>query len=430
MSLLLALLIVDLFLPQFNLITGKQLSLDFNTRLILSALTVTTITGLISGSYPALYLSGFSPATVLKSRLTTSVGELWARKGLVVFQFSLSILFIVSVMVVYKQIEFVQAVPLGYNKDHIIYVRLNGALQDVSNQESLIAEIKTIPGVVNASSTSHDMTGHNNGTSGVEWEGKNPEDRTEFEIVRVNYDMIETLGIEVTAGRTFSRSFTDTASIIFNEKGIAFMGLKDPIGKTVKLWGKDMRIAGVTKDFHFESLHENVKPLFFVLNPHDTYLLMVRLAAGREKEALENVQKLYHKFNPDFTFDYRFVDDDYQSQYVAEQRVSVLSRYFAGLAILISCLGLFGLAAFTAERRLKEIGIRKVLGSSEFGIVYLLSGDFTKIVFTSIVIALPLSYLLTSYWLNNFAYKIPLQWWYFVSAGALALFIAWFTVGL
>jgi putative ABC transport system permease protein len=430
-SLLLALLIVDLFLPQFNLITGKQLTLDFNTRLILSAVIVTSITGLISGSYPALYLSGFSPAAVLKSRFTTSIGEIWARKGLVVFQFALSILFIVSVMVVYKQIEFVQSVPLGYKKDHVIYVRLNGALQDVSNQESLIAEIKTLPGVVNASSISHDMTGHNNGTSGVIWEGKNPDDRTEFEIIRVNHGMIETLGIDMTAGRTFSPEFSaDTTSIIFNEKGIAFMGLKDPIGKTVKLWGKDMRIVGVTKDFHFESLHENVKPLFFVLNPYDTYLLMVRLTAGTEKETLAKVQQLYHKFNPDFTFDYRFVDDDYQLQYAAEQRVSILSRYFAGLAILISCLGLFGLAAFTAERRMKEIGIRKVLGATDFGIVSLLSGDFTKIVFTSIVIALPLSYLVTSYWLDSFAYKIPLQWWYFISAGAVALFIAWFTVGL
>lgn len=430
LSLLLAILLVDLFLPQFNQITGKQLALHFDRNLLYPAVVIAAFTGLLAGSYPALYLSGFNTVTVMRGKLNTSNGVLWARKGLVIFQFSLSILFIISVIVVYKQIEFVQSAPLGYNKDNIIYFPLTGTLRDVSNQESLLAEIKTIPEVINASSISHDMTGHNSGTSGVLWEGKNPDDRTEFENATVNYDMIEMLGIEMVAGRTFSRAFgADTSNIIFNEKGIEFMGLTDPIGKVIKLWGKDMKIIGVAKDFHFESLHENVKPLFFVLNPYNTYWLMARFEAGKEKETLSSLQHLYQKLNPGFSFDYQFLDDDYQLQYVAEQRVSTLSKYFAGLAILISCLGLFGLAAFTAERRLKEIGIRKILGSTVFGIVYLLSGDFTRIVFTSIVIALPISYLTTKYWLDSFAFKVTLEWWYFIGAGLTALLIAWLTVG-
>jgi ABC-type antimicrobial peptide transport system permease subunit len=264
----------------------------------------------------------------------------------------------------------------------------------------------------------------------VKWEGKDPEDATEFENFTVNYDVMEMLDLKLAAGRMFSSQFgADSSKIIFNEKAIAFMGMKDPIGKTVKLWGEDMQIVGVVKDFHFESLHENVKPVFFRLAPNDTYVVMTRLAAGREKEALAQIQKLYMKFNPGFIFEYTFLDAEYQAQYAAEQRVAILSKYFAVLAIFISCLGLFGLAAFTAERRLKEIGIRKVLGSSELGIVFLLSGDFTKMVVLAVVIAIPASYLLITYWLSSFAYRIPLTWWYFALGGVLALITAWLTVG-
>jgi ABC-type antimicrobial peptide transport system permease subunit len=242
--------------------------------------------------------------------------------------------------------------------------------------------------------------------------------------------MIETLGIEMKEGRAFSREFTaDTSSIIFNEAGIEVMGLKDPVGKIFNLWGKDLKIVGVTKNFHFESLHEKVKPLFFRLVPEEADRIMVKLPAGKEKETIERVEQFHKNFNPGFSFDYKFLDQEYQAQYNAEKRVAALSKYFAGLAILISCLGLFGLAAFSAERRLKEIGIRKVLGSSELGIIYLLSSDFTKIVFAAILIALPVSYFITKHWLDSFAFKIELEWWYFMGAGAIALFIAWLTVG-
>jgi ABC-type antimicrobial peptide transport system permease subunit len=205
--------------------------------------------------------------------------------------------------------------------------------------------------------------------------------------------------------------------------------MKDPIGKVVKLWGEDRHIIGVVNDFHYESLHENFKPVFFILDPNRAYRIMARITAGKEKETMSSIEHLYKKLNPGFLFEYNFLDTVYQSQYENEQRVAILSKYFAGLAILISCLGLFGLAAFTAERRLKEIGIRKVLGSSELGIVYLLSSDFTKIVFVAIVIALPISYFMARYWLDGFAFSVPLQPWYFIAVGVLAMVIAWLTVG-
>jgi putative ABC transport system permease protein len=186
----------------------------------------------------------------------------------------------------------------------------------------------------------------------------------------------------------------------------------------------------VVKDFHFESLHEEVKPLFFRLSSENANRIMIKIAGGRERETIHQLSEFYQDYNPGFAFDYTFLDEEYQAQYVAEQRVAVLSRYFAGLAILISCLGLFGLAAFTAERRLKEIGIRKILGSSNFGIVRLLSADFTKMVLMAIVIALPISYFIAAKWLESFALRIDLAWWYFAGAGCLALLIAWFTVSL
>jgi ABC-type lipoprotein release transport system permease subunit len=233
-------------------------------------------------------------------------------------------------------------------------------------------------------------------------------------------------------GRSFSREFgSDSSAIVFNEAAIHAMGLKDPVGRVINLWGRfHLTIIGVTKNFHFESLHDNVKPAFFWIRPQWTKYIMVRIKAGMEKEAVHKIQKLYAQFNPGLTFDYKFQDESYQAQYAAEMRVAILSRYFAGLAIVISCLGLFGLAAFTAERRRKEIGIRKVLGSSELGIITLLTNDFTRIVFASMLISLPVSYFVTKHWLNSFAYRIDLQVWYFIGAGLITLFIAWTTVAV
>lgn len=429
LSLLTAIVLVGLLLPQFNTITGKQLSLELNVTLALSLLGITLVTGLVAGSYPALYLSGFNPATVLKGKLNSSVGELWARKGLVVFQFALSVILIVSVWIVYQQIAFVQNKNLGYNKDNVISLPIEGKVAE--NPETFLAEVKRIPGVVNASSMQQNIVDIASSTTGLDWAGKNPDDVIKFQNLSAGYDMIETLGLKMVSGRSFSRAFSsDSSAIIFNEAAIEVMGLTDPIGATVNLWGEDRQIIGVVKDFHFESLHEAVKPLFIKLDANIMMTVIAKIEDGKEQETLARLQAFYQTFNPGYSLDYQFVDAEYQALYTAEQRVSTLSKYFAGLAILISCLGLFGLAAFTAERRLKEIGIRKILGSSDFGIVYLLSSDFTKMVIISIAIALPLSYFIAAKWLESFAYSIDLEWWYFIGAGLIALCIAWFTVGL
>lgn len=428
-SLVIALIFVVLLLPQFNAITEKNIALSFDVRFILALLGFVLLTGALAGSYPALYLSRFSPASVLKGKLSGAVGETWARKGLVMIQFTLSMVLIVCVLVVYQQINFIQTRNLGYNKDNVMIINRNE--MDVATVEVFTKELKRLPGVLGVSSSGHDMTGHNGGTYGVQWEGKNPDDRTEFERFAVDYGLPELLNIEVKEGRLFSEDFkADTARIIFNEAAIAFMGMKDPIGKKVKLWDNDMEIVGVVKDFNFESFHEPVKPLFFYLNKEHAGSVMIKVDGGKEKETLAAMEEVYKSFNPGFPFEYRFIDDDYQQLYAAERRVATLSKYFAALAVVISCLGLFGLAAFTAERRMKEIGIRKILGSSNLNIVYLLSGEFTKMVVAAILIALPVSWYMASNWLEGFEFRIPLEWWYFAGSGVAALLIAWLTVGM
>jgi len=428
LSLLLAILIADLLLPQFNLITGKNIAIHFDGFTILQLVAITTFTGLVAGSYPALYLSGLNPAVVLKGKFTSAIGEQWARKGLVIFQFTISIIFIVSVIVVYRQIDYLQSKNLGYDQAQVVSIGREGALWDEGKLETFVSELKAVPGVLNAASIGHNLMGHNSGTYGVEWPGKDPKDRSEFENVSVNYGTMETLGIELKEGRGFTQNPSDTAKIIFNEAAIQFMGLEDPVGTVVKLWGDNREIIGVVKDFNFQSLHQKVKPVFLQLAPGNTWNIMVKLAPGPQHEAIERIEKLYHQVNPGFIFQYSFLEEDHHKLYDSERRVATLSRYFAVLAVFISCLGLFGLVSFTAERRLKEIGIRKVLGSSVLRIVFLLSGDFTKTVLISILLALPLSYFFANYWLKDFAYRAPLAWWYFVLAGLLALAISWLTI--
>lgn len=427
LSLITALVLVSLILPYFNNITDKALRLDLNFNLVIGILTITLLTGFIAGSYPALYLSSFNPVAVLKGKINTSTGELWARKGLVIFQFTISIILIVSVLVVYKQIQFIQTKNLGFNKDNLIMFKREGNIN--SKLETFLSEVKKIPGIINVGNFRDNLTVNGTSTGGVTWEGRDPNDRFAFKYLSVNYDLLETLEVELKEGRFFSREYgSDTSKIIFNEAAIERMGLENPIGKVVTQWRRKKQIIGVVKNFHFESLYEEVKPCFIQLED-DGNNIVAKIKAGTEKETIAQLQAFYQEFNQDLPFEFKFMDANFQAHYTAENRVATLSSYFAGLAILISCLGLFGLATFTAQRRFKEIGIRKVLGASVFSIIRLLSSDFTKMVLVAILVALPISYLITKNWLDNFAFKIALEWWLFLGAGALSLLIAWLTVG-
>lgn len=428
LSMLMATLLVELVLPHFNTIMGKHLSLSLSGNLLLSLAGVTVVTGLIAGSYPALYLSGFMPAGVLKGKSNKHAGELWLRKGLVIFQFTVSIALIISVLVIYKQVAFVQSKNLGYSKQNVISFNIEGKIAE--NRDTFLSALKNIPGVTEASSMGETgIIGGGNTTNDLQWEGKAPDTKIPFARRPVNFGLINMLDIKLKSGRVFSRDFSsDTSKIIFNEAAIKAMGLKKPVGKVVKLYGVDKQIIGVVKDFHFESLYYEVKPLFFVLKPGETRKVMAKIEAGREKGTISRIHDFYQKFNPGFTFDYSFLDQQYQSLYASEQRVSLISRYFAGIAIFISCLGLFGLVAFMAERRQKEIGIRKVLGASVPNLVKLLSKDFLLLVLVGFVIAGPVAWYIMNKWLQGFAYRIQIDPSIFILAGAAAILIALSTV--
>ena len=430
LSLIVACFIVILFLPVFNQVTGKQLSVTVNLRLIALLLGATLLTGIISGSYPAFYLSKFNPVEVLKGKMKNSVGELLARKGLVVFQFMVSLVLIVAVMVIYRQVDFIQSKNLGYNRDNVIQFDKEGAV--AQNTQTFLQQLKQVEGVANASAISQSavQSGNSNAsTYGIEWPGKTDKDLIDFVVRNVDYDMIETLGIHVKEGRSFSKQFgADSTKLIFNEAAIKVMGLKNPVGTKVKMWLQDMEIIGIVNDFHISSLHEAIAPMVFRYDPSRTTMIMAKIEAGKEKETISRLESFYKKYNPGYVFDFKFLDNAYQAQYVSEQRISNLSTYFAGLAILISCLGLFGLAAFNAEVRTKEIGIRKVLGASVTSMIYMLSKDFFKLVMIAVLVAFPLAWWAMKSWLNDFAYKIDIGAAVFVIAFTAVLVLTILTV--
>jgi len=427
LSTILAVVLVSLLLPAFHQITGKDLLLRFSPGFTLGILAITFITGLIAGSYPALYLSGFRPALVLKGKLSTSAGESWIRKGLVVFQFAVSLILIVSVTVVYKQMQLIQTKNLGYNRDNVIHFSNEGKLR--TGSAAFVDAVKKINGVMGISSMGGDMTGrYSQGGSGIDWEGKNPNQGLEFEGLDVDYGMMELLGLQMKEGRMFSNAFpTDTSSVIFNESAIAAMNLKNPVGKTVNVWRKKMKIIGVVKDFHFASLYNKVTPFFFRCYQNNTNFF-VKIHAGKEQSTIAAIGNLYKQFNEGLPFEFRFIDDDYQALYSSEQKVSILSRYFAGIAIIISCLGLFGLAAFTTQKRQKEIGIRKVVGASVSNVVLLLSKDYLKLVTIAMLVAFPVSWWLMNKWLEGFAYRVDIGVIVFFFAAMSVFFITIITI--
>ena len=429
LGVILAFGIVILCLPQFNQVTGKTLTINFSSGLVTGILTIVLITSFLSGSYPALYLSRLKTTESLKGKLVKKFSDLWIRKGLVVFQFSISVILIFSVLIISKQMDFIQSKNLGYDRDNVLNLPNTGLSESVYS--SFLSSLEAIPGVISTSSIGHDLVGDHGFTSNLSWPGKEPDQKVNFINLEMSSGFIETMGIELVAGRTFERGRpNEEQKIIFNEMAIEQMGLKDPIGKTIKLWGnQDKEIIGIVKDFHTESFYEDIKPTFIQAYPMLDKTI-IKIQAGNESSTISAIEKSFNEFNEGVPFDFWFMDADYQSMYESENRISSLSKFFATIAIIISCLGLLGLANFTAERRTKEIGIRKVLGSGNWRIVQLLMIDFTKMVLVALLIALPTGYFFAIDWLQNFAYGIDLTAGLFIFCCAIILGVTWLTVGL
>ncbi|MEM9848772.1 MAG: ABC transporter permease, partial [Bacteroidota bacterium] len=318
LSLSIALALVWLLLPVFSQVAGKEVTLAFSPNLVLSLLGITLFAGLLAGSYPALYLSGFQPSRAFKNKTNKNSGESWVRKGLVVFQFTISTVLIVAVLIVNQQIDYVQTQNLGYNKENIIEFGLEGQAKE--KLSTFLAEVNQLPSIDQASSIGESVVGGNNRFTIQKWEGEE-NNQVSFEMRAVNYDLLETLNIELSEGRTFSKDFSNEENkVIFNEEAIAFMGLEDPIGKRITIENDELEIIGVTKNFHFASLKEAIAPLFFVFRPSWTGMAMARVVQGKEKTAIAELEALYADFNPGFLLEYEFLDQNYQTQYVAEQR--------------------------------------------------------------------------------------------------------------
>src|SRR6266542_4056624 len=429
LSVTVALGIVMLVLPQFNQLTGKHILMPFNSASFwLSIAALLFATGFISGSYPALYLSSFNPVRVLKGTLKFSSSALWFRKGLVVFQFMLSIILIIGTIVISQQVNYIRSVNLGYNRENLIYIPLEGDLP--GKFEVFKTQASDMPGIKDITRMSHNLTQIVNKTSEVNWEGKDPNSGIEFAWSMAGYDFAKTLNAQISQGRDFSRNFaTDSVGYVLNETALRITGYKDPVGKPFTFRQKRGTIIGVIKDFHFNSLHETINPMVLSLNENMKWgSALIRTEAGKTKEALASLEKIYKEINPRFPFTYKFSDEEYAKLYKSEQVVGQLANYFAFLAIFISCLGLLGLVMFTAEQRTKEFGIRKVLGASPVTLFNLLSKEFLLLVLIALVISSPLAWLAMNNWLQNYAYKITISWWMFVIAGVAAIAIALITV--
>jgi putative ABC transport system permease protein len=426
-ALVIALIAVSVLQPVFNKVTLKTLSLSLGMEEILILVGFWAITSLIAGIYPSLYLSKFKPVQIMKNNLKGSVGELLARKGLVVFQFMISMLLIIGVVVIGKQMNYIQNQNLGYNQSHLLKIPSESI--PVAQMNTILSQIKAVPGVENASSLTHPLIGLANSTIGLTWEGKNPDEQVKFENISVNMGLIETMDFELVEGRSFSPEFgEEDTKIILNEAAVRTIGFENPIGQIVNLWGNDMEVIGVVKNFHFESLKEMVKPAFIKYDPGFAQNIMVRINTADQRETIAGITQVFQTVLGQ-KFEIAFMDEAYQTLYLQEQRVSVLSEYFGVIAIFLSCLGLFGLAAFTAESRKKEVGVRKVLGASMTGILNLITLDFIKLVLISVIIALPLGWYFANSWLETYAFQTKLSWWIFAGSGLVLLVIAIMTVG-
>ncbi|NQZ74732.1 MAG: ABC transporter permease [Ekhidna sp.] len=415
--------------PFFEQLVGKPIPLPVDIQFVFSFLGIVLLTGLISGSYPAFYLSGFRPLQVLKGHQTPSSGNQWFRKSLIIFQFSISFVLISSVLVIYYQMKYIQTKNVGYNKEHIISFLTNNMNRE--KQQSFLAEARKIQGIKKASGITHALFGGQIAGSNMTWRGKDPEQTTWFEWGYVDMDMLELLEISPIQGRFFSRDFGDEQSkIVINEATKNLMEMENPIGEKFTINGTPYEIIGVAENFHFQSLHNEIKPTFFRLNSGYSMKLAIRLDPTKTQEILRKLTDLYIAFNPGFPFEYVFHDQEQKRMYKTEQRTSMLSRYAAGLAVVISSLGLFGLISFFTERRAKEMSIRKVLGASSSALIAAISKDFTFPILLSSVVGIMVSVFALEYWLDGFAYRIELQWWYLaITIGIMLAIISITTSG-
>ncbi|MEM6840681.1 MAG: ABC transporter permease [Bacteroidota bacterium] len=424
-----AVLLAELVLPVYNDLAQKQISLQLlDVRLIGALLIITLITSLAAGLYPALFISSFSPTKALKGTFKAGSKGVFLRKGLVVLQFTLSIILIVGTLVIDDQINFIQNKKLGYNKEHVLVVPMSGEIYEVVN--TFKTALESNPNILNITSASQNLTNIGSSTSGADWAGKAEDQTILLNQLSVDLDFIETFQIEMAEGRAFSRERSaDSTAFILNEEAVKQMGVENPVGMAFSAHGVEGTVIGVAEDFNFQSVHQAIAPLVLFVSPDWRSNLYIKIDHQNIAEATAEVESVWQEINPAYPFEYQFLDESFNTLYQNEVRTGDLFNYFAFIAIFISCLGLFGLAAYTAELRTKEVGVRKVLGASVSSILLLFSRDYIKLVVIAFLIATPLAYYLMHQWLADFAYRTNISLLVFVLAIAFALLITLLTVG-
>ena len=423
-SLIISIILIFDLLPLVNSLSGNELTFKFQNDLTVPLLVfgVAVFTGIVSGIYPALFLSAFKPAKVLKGRFNLGLSNKNFRKVLVTFQFVLTIILITGTVVINRQLHFLENKNLGYNKEHVLCIKLQGDLNQ--KMDVIENELRKDRQVINVSGVSYPPAGILSSTDVSDWEGRNTNSKFLIYRLSADYDFAKTMQIKMTKGRYFSLKSDTADGCIINQAAVKAMDMKSPIGKRVL----GLKIIGVIKDFNFSSLHSKIEPLIIYFDPTEIKQLLVRIKPGDLSKTINSLEVTWNKIAPDFPFEYSFLNDHIDKLYSADQKVGKLINVFSILALLIACLGIFGLASFTAEQRTKEVGIRKVLGAKVPGIIMLLSKEFTKYVLISNLFAWPIAYLILNKWLQDFAYRIDISWWVFVLAGGTAFLVALITV--
>jgi ABC-type antimicrobial peptide transport system permease subunit len=432
-ALVIALFLLEFLLPLFNTLSGKQLTSAWwnDPALLLGFIGLALLTGISSGIYPALFLSSFHPIRILKGTMSSSVANPLFRKVLVIFQFTLSVFLIIATLMISRQLSYMRKIDLGFNRGHIIHLSIHGELHE--KYSAIRERFLQKSDVLHVTASMALPTNIQSSPGTPMWEGSPPDAKMEIKADFVDYDYIETFEIPLVEGRSFSREYSsdpETAFIV-NEEAVRRMGLEKPVvGKRFGFWDIDGRIIGVMKDAHFQTLHQKIEPLVFKMFPGWLRRMYVKIRPDNVSATLASLEKTWDEMNLGYPFEYRFLDEDFQNLYNSEARLGKIFQSFAALAVLIACLGIFGLASFIAEQRTKEIGIRKVLGSSTAGIVALLNQEFLKCIAAANLIAWPIAYFAMRAWLQKFAYRTDIEIWIFLLSAALGLAVALLTVSL
>ncbi|MBF9252565.1 ABC transporter permease [Pontibacter sp. 172403-2] len=445
MSVVFATALTSLVLPSLNAFTGKEMSFNIfsNPQLLLLLLGLTLVVGVLAGFYPALVLSGFNPVRVLKGAVISDsrIGKVqWLRHGLIVVQFAVSIFLIISAVIVFRQVSYLHNKDLGFNRDQIMFFQMRGDNM-FESYETFKQELKKLPGVANVS-MGYGFPGDATAGDGIIVPQNGEQVMHHVTQLMVDYDYLNTLDVKLVAGRPFSKEYqTDTDhAFMINETAVRELGYGSPekaLGQTLfwNVWSdtnpdtlKEGKIIGVVKDFHYKSLYDKMEPTVLQIFPPAYWKVAVKIKAGNIPHAIEEVTKVWDKYAPDYPIEYIFMDDNFQKMYKAEDKLRSLLWIFTGVAIFVACLGLFGLAAYAAERRKKEIGIRKVLGAETSSIVALLSKEFLKLVIVAALLAFPVAWYAMHVWLQDFAYRISMPLWAFVVAGLVAAIVAFLTI--